>query len=95
MLTHSVKALEKHCARTDTQFDKREQNGSKPGNYNPFNRKISFEFMISLIYSAADILRGSPNSGEQSHPIMSLLFLRRLKDSYEKNAENQITGGKN
>jgi type I restriction enzyme M protein len=46
------------------------------------------------LWSAADILRGSLDPGEYRQPIMSLLFLKRLNDSFEENAEKLIKQGK-
>jgi type I restriction enzyme M protein len=63
-------------------------------NYSLFNQKISFEFLKSHLWSAADILRGSLDPGEYRQPIMSLLFLKRLNDSFEENAEKLINEGK-
>jgi type I restriction enzyme M protein len=53
------------------------------------SQKISFEFLKSHLWSAADILRGSLDSSEYRQPVMTLLFLKRLNDTFEENAENQ------
>ncbi|MGC1133316.1 MAG: type I restriction-modification system subunit M N-terminal domain-containing protein [Nitrososphaeraceae archaeon] len=47
------------------------------------------------MWSAADILRGSLDSGEYRQPVMTLLFLKRLNDTFEENAENLIKKGMN
>ncbi len=49
--------------------------------------KISFEFLKSHLWSAADILRGSLDASEYRQPIMTILFLKRLNDTFEENAE--------
>ena len=62
--------------------------------YTIFNQKITFDILKSYLWSAADILRGSLDPGEYRQPIMSLLFLKRLNDSFEENAEKLIKQGK-
>ena len=59
------------------------------------SQKISFEFLKSHLWSAADILRGSLDSSEYRQPVMTLLFLKRLNDTFEENAENLINKGIN
>jgi type I restriction enzyme M protein len=49
--------------------------------------KITFEFLKSHLWSAADILRGSLDASEYRQPVMTLLFLKRLNDTFEENAE--------
>ena len=49
--------------------------------------KINFEFLKSHLWSAADILRGSLDASEYRQPVMTLLFLKRLNDTFEENAE--------
>jgi type I restriction-modification system DNA methylase subunit len=66
----------------------------KPVNYTIDNQKITFEFLKSHLWSAADILRGSLDPSEYRHPVMTLLFLKRLNDTFEENAENLIKQGK-
>ena len=66
-----------------------------PGiNYTIYNQKITFDILKSHLWSAADILRGSLDPGEYRQPIMSLLFLKRLNDNFEENAEKLIKQGK-
>jgi type I restriction-modification system DNA methylase subunit len=66
------------------------QKSVKPVNYSLDSQKISFEFLKSHLWSAADILRGSLDSSEYRQPVMTLLFLKRLNDTFEENAENLI-----
>ena len=49
--------------------------------------KITFEFLKSHLWSAADILRGSLDASEYRQPVMTLLFLKRLNDTFEENSE--------
>jgi hypothetical protein len=39
--------------------------------------KITFEFLKSHLWSAADILRGSLDPSDYRQPIMTILFLKR------------------
>ena len=50
--------------------------------------KITFDFLKSHLWSAADILRGSLDASEYRQPVMTLLFLKRLNDTFEENAKN-------
>jgi type I restriction enzyme M protein len=56
--------------------------------------KITFDFLKSHLWSAADILRGSLDASEYRQPIMTILFLKRLNDTFEENAEKLIKQGK-
>jgi type I restriction enzyme M protein len=67
---------------------------TKPVNYTLENQKITFEFLKSHLWSAADILRGSLDASEYRQPVMTLLFLKRLNDTFEENAEKLIKQGK-
>ncbi len=71
-----------------------EPNLSKPVNYSLDNQKVTFEFLKSHLWSAADILRGSLDAGEYRQPIMTILFLKRLNDTFEENAEKLEKRGK-
>jgi type I restriction enzyme M protein len=73
---------------------KQKQEISKPLNYNLFSQKITFEFLKSHLWTAADILRGSLDPGDYRQPIMTLLFIKRLNDAFEENAEKLISEGK-
>jgi len=54
-----------------------QESSSKPVNYTLFNQKIKFEFLKAHLWSAADY----------HHPVMILLFLKRLNATFEENAE--------
>ena len=66
---------------------------STPIDYTLDSQKISFEFLKSHLWSAADILRGSLDASEYRQPVMTLLFLKRLNDTFEENAENLVKKG--
>jgi len=68
---------------------------SKPVNYTLNSQKITFEFLKAHLWGAADILRGSLDPSEYRQPVMTLLFLKRLNDTFEENAEKLIKQGKN
>lgn len=46
------------------------------------------------MWGAADILRGSLDPADYRQPVMTLLFLKRLNDTFEENAEKLIQEGK-
>ena len=73
---------------------KQQQETSKPINYSLFNQKITFEFLKSHLWAAADILRGSLDPADYRQPIMTLLFIKRLNDTFEENAEKLVKEGK-
>src|ERR687886_1059883 len=74
---------------------KKEKNESvRPANYTLYNQKITFEFLKAHLWSAADILRGSLDPADYRQPVMTLLFLKRLNDTFEENAEKLIKDGK-
>lgn len=60
------------------------------------NQKLTFEQLKAHLWSAADILRGSIDANEFRQPIMTLLFLKRLNDQFEEEAEKieKKTGNK-
>jgi type I restriction-modification system DNA methylase subunit len=62
---------------------KKKQLQEKTVNYNLFNQKISFEFLKSHLRAAADILRGSLDPADYRQPIMTLLFIKRLNDTFD------------
>lgn len=63
----------------------------KPANYTLDNpSKIIFDFLKAHLWSAADILRGSLDASKYRQPVMTLLFLKRLNDTFEENAEKLI-----
>ena len=63
---------------------------TKPVNYTLENQKVTYDFLKSHLWSAADILRGSLDPSEYRQPVMTLLFLKRLNDTFEENAEKMI-----
>jgi type I restriction enzyme M protein len=67
---------------------------SKPVNFSLFNQKITFEFLKSHLWTAADILRGSLDPADYRQPIMTLLFIKRLNDTFEEKAEKLSQEGK-
>ena len=71
-----------------------EESSSKPVNYTLFNQKITFEFLKAHLWAAADILRGSLDPADYRQPIMTLLFIKRLNDTFEENAEKLVKEGK-
>jgi len=58
------------------------------------NQKVTFEFLKSHLWDAADILRGSLSGDEYRQPVMTILFLKRLNDTFEENAEKLVKEGK-
>jgi type I restriction-modification system DNA methylase subunit len=52
--------------------------------------KITFEFLKSHLWSGADILRGSLDASEYRQPVMTLLFLKRLNDTFEENSLKKL-----
>lgn len=77
-------------AKTKRELEK----PSEQVNYSLFNQKITFEFLKSHLWNAADILRGSLDPSDYRQPIMTILFLKRLNDTFEENAEKLIKQGK-
>ena len=75
--------------------EQQQESSSKPVNYTLFNQKITFEFRKSHLWAAADILRGSLEPPDYRQPIMTLLFIKRLNDTFEENAEKITQKGKN
>ena len=73
---------------------KKDAKSVRPVNFTIDNQKITFDFLKSHLWSAADILRGSLDPGDYRQPVMTLLFLNRLNDTFEENAENLIKQGK-
>ncbi|MGA7007410.1 MAG: type I restriction-modification system subunit M N-terminal domain-containing protein [Nitrososphaeraceae archaeon] len=57
------------------------QKPSKPTNYS-LDSHITFDFLKAHLWSAADILRGSLDASEYRQPVMTLLFLKRLNDTF-------------
>ena len=55
--------------------------------------KITFEELKQHLFKAADILRKNLNASENSKPVLTLLFLKKLNDTFEENAEKLIKSG--
>lgn len=49
--------------------------------------QITFGELKTHLFAAADILRKHLNASENSKPVLALLFLKRLSDVFEENAE--------
>jgi len=67
---------------------------TRPVNYTLESQKVTFDFLKAHLWSAADILRGSLDASEYRQPVMTLLFLKRLNDTFEENAEKLVKQGK-
>jgi len=55
--------------------------------------KITLEELKSHLWKAADILRGSLDAQEYRQPVMTVLFLKRLNDTFEENVEKLVKEG--
>ena len=55
--------------------------------------KITLEELKSHLWKAADILRGSLDAQEYRQPVMTILFLKRLDDTFEENIEKLVKEG--
>ncbi len=64
---------------------------TKPVNFTLDSQKVTFDFLKAHLWSAADILRGSLDPSEYRQPLMTLLFLKRLNDTFEENAAKDRT----
>jgi type I restriction enzyme M protein len=81
--------------RRKTRRKRQQRQPPKKVNYTLDNPdKITFDFLKSHLWSAADILRGSLDPSDYRQPIMTVLFLKRLNDTFEENAERLIQQGK-
>jgi len=58
------------------------------------SQKVTYDFLKSHLWAAADILRGSLDASEFRQPVMTILFLKRLNDTFEENAEKLLNEGK-
>jgi|APSaa5957512535_1039671.scaffolds.fasta_scaffold29506_2 type I restriction enzyme M protein len=56
--------------------------------------KVTLDFLKSHLWKASDILRGSLDSAQYRQPVMTILFLKRLNDTFEENAQLLIAQGK-
>jgi len=55
--------------------------------------KITLESLKAHLWKAADILRGSLDPQEYRQPVMTILFLKRLNDTFEENVEKLVKQG--
>ena len=53
---------------------KKDTKSTRSINYTIDNKKITFEFLKSHLWSAADILRGSLDPSEYRQPVMTIIF---------------------
>jgi HsdM N-terminal domain len=67
-----------------TEGREQQKSSYKPVDYTLFNQKSSFDFLKAHLRSAADILRGSLDPADYRQPIMTLLFIKRLNDTFIK-----------
>jgi len=59
----------------------------------PNNGKLTVDLLDRYLWSAADILRGSIDSSDYKNFIFGLLFLKRISDVFEEEAEKLIAEG--
>ena len=55
--------------------------------------KITLEALKAHLWKASDILRGSLDAQEYRQPVMTILFLKRLNDTFEENVEKLVAEG--
>ncbi len=67
-------------------------NGEQPA-FPPVGAKLTVEQLEAHLWRAADILRGSIDSSDYKNFIFGLLFLKRLSDVFEEEAEKLIADG--
>jgi type I restriction enzyme M protein len=63
------------------------------GKFDPRFQKLTVDGLERHLWSAADILRGSIDSSDYKNYIFGLLFLKRLSDVFEEEAERLIAQG--
>jgi len=56
--------------------------------------KLSFDELKNHLWGAADILRGSLDANEYRQPILTLLYLKQLNDTFEEQQEKYRKQGK-
>lgn len=72
----------------------RQRNGLEPLQMEiPTSRKLTVDALEGYLWSAADILRGSIDSSDYKNYIFGMLFLKRLSDVFEEEAEKLIAQG--
>ena len=59
----------------------------------PITGKLDVDQLERYLWSAADILRGSIDSSDYKNYIFGLLFVKRLSDRFEEEAEKLIADG--
>ena len=57
------------------------------------SEKITLEALKAHLWKASDILRGSLDAQEYRQPVMTVLFLKRLNDTFEENVEKLVLEG--
>ncbi|MGD9672124.1 MAG: type I restriction-modification system subunit M N-terminal domain-containing protein [Candidatus Nitrosocosmicus sp.] len=57
-------------------------------------QRVTFELLRSHIHDAIDTLKESLEPHEYRQPIVTLLFLKRLNDIFEEEAEKLVKQGK-
>jgi type I restriction-modification system DNA methylase subunit len=62
-------------------------------NYTLNNQKLKFDFLKGHLWRAADILSSLAPS-EYRQPVMTVLSLKRLNDTFEEKAEKLISEDK-
>ena len=55
--------------------------------------KITLEALKAHLWKASDILRGSLDAQEYRQPVMTILFLKRLNDTFEENVTKLVAEG--
>ena len=55
--------------------------------------KITLEQLKAHLWKASDILRGSLDAQEYRQPVMTILFLKRLNDTFEENVTKLVAEG--
>jgi type I restriction-modification system DNA methylase subunit len=89
-----IEKLPRYVHRGSLVKKREERKSQNLTNYTVNGQKITFNFLKAHLWSAADILRGSLDTSEYRQPVMTLLFLKRLNDTFEENAEKLIEYGK-
>lgn len=70
--------------------------GRKPSdevNYTLYKQKLKFDFLKGHLWKATDIL-SSVAPSEYRQPVMTVLSLKKLNDSFEEKAEKLISEDK-
>jgi type I restriction-modification system DNA methylase subunit len=72
---------------------KKERKPSDEVNYTLYNQKLTFDFLKDHLWKAADILSSLAPS-EYRQPVMTVLSLKKLNDSFEEKAAKLISEDK-